>query len=95
VLPWFWSDQYDLKLQSVGLSATADRVVVRRPPGQDRKLEVFYLEASKLIAADIVGAPGDFALSRKLVEWKTVLDWETLADPHVPLRSFLAVGSAA
>jgi 3-phenylpropionate/trans-cinnamate dioxygenase ferredoxin reductase subunit len=94
-LPWFWSDQYDLKLQSVGLSATADKVVVRRPPGQDRKLEVFYLEASKLIAADIVGAPGDFALSRKLVEWKTVLDCEALADPDVPLRSFLAVGSAA
>jgi 3-phenylpropionate/trans-cinnamate dioxygenase ferredoxin reductase subunit len=93
-LPWFWSDQYDLKLQSVGLSATADTVVVRPRPGQDRKLEVFYLEASKLIAADIVGAPGDFALSRKLVESKTVLDREALADPDVPLRSFLAVGSA-
>jgi 3-phenylpropionate/trans-cinnamate dioxygenase ferredoxin reductase subunit len=92
-LPWFWSDQYDLKLQSVGLSATADTVVVRPHPGQDRKLEVFYLKASKLIAADIVGAPGDFALSRKLVESKTVLDMDALADPDVPLRSFLAVRS--
>ncbi|MGC9537401.1 NAD(P)/FAD-dependent oxidoreductase [Streptomyces sp. UG1] len=94
-LPWFWSDQYDLKLQSVGLSATADTVVVRPNPGHDRKLEVFYLEAGKLIAADIVGASGDFAFSRKLVESKTVLDPEALADPDVPLRSFLALAGAA
>ncbi|WP_456284368.1 NAD(P)/FAD-dependent oxidoreductase [Microbacterium sp. JZ101] len=94
-LPWFWSDQYDLKLQSVGLSATADRVVVRGAPGDGRKLEVFYLAESRLIAADIVGAPGDFAFSRKLVESKAVLDPAVLADPDVPLRTFLAVSSAA
>jgi len=94
-LPWFWSDQYDLKLQSVGLSATADTVVVRPDPGRDRRLEVFYLQASKLIAADIVGAPGDFAISRKLVESKTVLDPKALADPDVPLRGFLTVASPA
>jgi 3-phenylpropionate/trans-cinnamate dioxygenase ferredoxin reductase subunit len=92
-LPWFWSDQYDLKLQSVGLSATADTVVVRPNPGQDRKLEVFYLEAGRLIAADIVGAPGDFALSRKLVESRTALDSEVLSNPDIPLRSFLAAAS--
>jgi 3-phenylpropionate/trans-cinnamate dioxygenase ferredoxin reductase subunit len=94
-LPWFWSDQYDLKLQSVGLSATADTVVARPAPGQDRKLEVFYLADSRLIAADIVGAPGDFAFSRKLVESKSVVDPAALADPDTPLRTFLAVSRAA
>jgi 3-phenylpropionate/trans-cinnamate dioxygenase ferredoxin reductase subunit len=94
-LPWFWSDQYDLKLQSVGLSATADTVVVRSDPHQDRKLEVFYLAQSKLIAADIVGASSDFAIARKLVESQTVLDSGALADPDVPLRSMMAVARAA
>jgi 3-phenylpropionate/trans-cinnamate dioxygenase ferredoxin reductase subunit len=94
-LPWFWSDQYDLKLQSVGLSATADTVVMRSTPGHDRRLEVFYLAGSKLIAADIVGAPADFAFSRKLVESKTVVRPEALADPDVSLRTFLEVSRAA
>jgi 3-phenylpropionate/trans-cinnamate dioxygenase ferredoxin reductase subunit len=88
-LPWFWSDQYDLKLQSVGLGATADAVVVRTHPDHDRKLEAFYLAEGSLIAADIVGAPGDFAVSRMLVESRTVIDPAALADPDMPLRGFL------
>jgi 3-phenylpropionate/trans-cinnamate dioxygenase ferredoxin reductase subunit len=93
-LPWFWSDQYELKLQSVGLSAAADDVVVRASVG-DRKLEVFYLSYGRLIAVDIVGSPGDFALSRRLVESKVLVDAPALADPDVPLRSFLTVSRAA
>jgi len=94
-LPWFWSDQYDLKLQSVGLGATADSIVVRAIPHDERKLEVFYLEGGRLIAADIVGATADFAFSRKLIESNSVADPAVLADPDVPLRSLLAISSAA
>jgi 3-phenylpropionate/trans-cinnamate dioxygenase ferredoxin reductase subunit len=94
-LPWFWSDQYDLKLQAVGLGTTADSIVVRATPGEERKLEVFYLEGGRLIAADIVGATADFAFSRKLIESKSVVDPAVLADPNVPLRSLLAISRAA
>jgi 3-phenylpropionate/trans-cinnamate dioxygenase ferredoxin reductase subunit len=94
-LPWFWSDQFDLKLQSVGLSATADDVVVRAHPEHDRKIAAFYLAEGVLIAADIVGAPGDFAVSRKLVESRTMIDPAALADPDRPLRTFLDRARAA
>ena len=90
--PWFWSNQYDLRLQTVGLWTGCDRVVVRGEPAKGRTLAVFYLREGVLRAADVVSNPRDFALARKLVAAEVRVDAEALADVSVPLNTL--VGSA-
>ncbi|WP_114955106.1 NAD(P)/FAD-dependent oxidoreductase [Sphingosinicella terrae] len=65
-VPWFWSDQYDLKLQTVGLSAGADRTVVRGDPAS-RSFSVVYLKAGRVAALDCVNAVKDYVQGRRLV----------------------------
>ena len=91
--PWFWSDQYDLKLQTVGLSLGYDREVVRGDP-ETRSFSVVYLRQGQVIALDCVGSVKDFVQGRKLVEagFKPD-DPDTLADTEVPLKDMLAAGS--
>jgi len=66
-LPWFWSNQYDLKLQTVGLSGGYDRIVVRGDPSA-RSFSLVYLKEGQIIALDCVNAIRDFVQGRKLVE---------------------------
>ena len=91
--PWFWSNQYDLKLQTVGLSLGYDREVVRGDP-ETRSFSVVYLRQGQVIALDCVGSVKDFVQGRKLVEagFKPD-DPDTLADTEVPLKDMLAAGS--
>ncbi|MDL2352424.1 MAG: FAD-dependent oxidoreductase [Pseudomonadota bacterium] len=90
--PWFWSNQYDLKLQTVGLSLGYDREVVRGDP-TTRSFSVVYLRQGQVIALDCVGSVKDFVQGRKLVEagFKPG-DPDTLADTEVPLKDMLAGG---
>ena len=83
--PWFWSDQYDIKLQIAGLSAGFDEFVVRSDPGS-RRFAVFYLKDSKLIAADAVNAPQEFVSSKRLIVSRPEVDRAALADPTVPMK---------
>lgn len=69
-LPWFWSNQYDLKLQTVGLSVGYDETVVKGDPDA-HCFTVFYLREGRLIAADCVNSAKDFVQSRKLILEKT------------------------
>ncbi|MFE9327595.1 NAD(P)/FAD-dependent oxidoreductase [Nocardia sp. NPDC052278] len=92
--PWFWSDQYDLKLQVVGLSGGHDRAIVRRGSSDSRAITVFYLRRNVLIAADVVNRPADFAAARKLVSVGAVVDPDLLADSTVPVRSLVQSASA-
>jgi 3-phenylpropionate/trans-cinnamate dioxygenase ferredoxin reductase component len=87
-LPWFWSDQYDVKLQSVGLAASHDHVVVRGNPLAGSQLTVLYLRGPKIIAADVIGSAADFAAAKRLIAAGTLTDRHLLADPAVPLKSF-------
>ena len=91
--PWFWSNQYDLRLQTVGLSLGFDREVVRGDP-ETRSFSVVYLRQGQVIALDCVGSVKDFVQGRKLVEagFKPD-DPDTLADTEVPLKDMLAAGS--
>ena len=66
-IPWFWSDQYDHKLQIAGLSGEHDEVVVRGSQAES-KFMLFYLKGKKLIAVDSVNNPKEFLICRKLVE---------------------------
>lgn len=88
-LPWFWSDQYDLKLQVVGLATPGDEVIVRGDPERDRKITVFYLRAGEVRAAEVVSNPRDFAMAKKLVTQRAVVDPARLADPSIPLKEVL------
>ena len=87
-VPWFWSDQYDLKLQAAGLSDGYDQVVLRGSM-EARSFLVFYLRQGKIIAADAVNKPGEFMLARRLVGAAVAADIGHIADPSVPLKSLL------
>jgi 3-phenylpropionate/trans-cinnamate dioxygenase ferredoxin reductase component len=85
-VPWFWSDQYDLKLQMVGLSQGHDRVITRGRP-EERSFITFYLEAGRIIAADAVNRPKDFLAAKRLVGELAEITPESLADESRPLQS--------
>jgi 3-phenylpropionate/trans-cinnamate dioxygenase ferredoxin reductase component len=83
--PWFWSNQYDLKLQTVGISAGHDGVVLRGDPAA-RSFSVIYLKQGRLIAIDAVNAIKDYVQARKLVEEGAGIAAEDLADSSRPLK---------
>ena len=87
--PWFWSNQFDLKLQTVGLSAGHDQAITRGSPA-DRSFSVVYLNQGKVIALDCVNAVKDYVQGRKLVESAATPDPVLLADPAVPLKALLS-----
>ena len=66
-LPWFWSDQYDLKLQIAGLNTGYDEVVLSGDPTRDRDSTCFYLRAGELIAADCINRPRHFMFSKRVI----------------------------
>jgi len=84
-VPWFWSDQYDLKLQIAGLSMGYDDIVIRGNPA-DRSFACLYLKDGILIATDAVNSPKEFVQSKALIAARTVVDREKLADTEVPLK---------
>ena len=83
-VPWFWSDQYDLKLQTAGLSNGHDKAVLRGDP-DSRSFSVIYLKDGRVIALDCVNATRDYAQGRRLVATGGACDHETIADPGYPL----------
>ncbi|MDH3621921.1 MAG: FAD-dependent oxidoreductase [Gammaproteobacteria bacterium] len=88
-VPWFWSDQYDLKLQIAGLSEGYDDVVIRGNPAE-RAFSCLYLRNGRLIACDAINAPRDFVQSKQLIADQVDIDVEKLADPGVALKELSA-----
>ena len=84
-LPWFWSNQYDLKLQTVGLSRGHDAIVLRGEPAA-RSFSAIYLREGKVIALDCVNAVKDYVQGRKLILDGAAPDPARLADPGVSLK---------
>lgn len=85
-LPWFWSDQYDVKLQTVGLSEGYDQLVLRGDPAE-KKFAVWYLKDGKAFAVDAINDPASFAMGKKLILAGAALDKAKLADASVDLRT--------
>jgi 3-phenylpropionate/trans-cinnamate dioxygenase ferredoxin reductase subunit len=79
--PWFWSDQYDVKLQIVGLSHGYDDVVLRGDPAK-RSFSVYYLAGRRLIAVDAVNSAREFAHAKQLVSASFTIDADVLRDPR-------------
>lgn len=84
-IPWFWSNQYDLKLQTMGLNIDYDDEVVRGDPAS-RKFSVVYLRAGKVIAVDCVNHTKDYIQSKALIAKAHEVDRVKLADPNVLLK---------
>ena len=84
-VPWFWSDQYDLKLQIAGLSTGHDRTVVRGNP-DDGRFSVFYLKDGALIAVDAINSPPEFLVSKTLIAAGACPDPAQLADRGVSMK---------
>ena len=84
-LPWFWSDQYDLKLQTAGLNLGYDTAVLRGDPAE-RSFSVIYLKEGRVVAVDAVNRTKDYVQGRKLVEARAVVDPADLADTEKPLK---------
>lgn len=91
--PWFWSDQYDLKLQIAGLSQDYDTHVVRGDPAS-RKFAVFYLRNGTLIAVDAVNSPPEFLASKKLIMSGAKLAPAVLSDTSTPMKDIAALAAA-
>ena len=88
-LPWFWSDQFDLKLQIAGLSTGYDDVVLRGDPQGGRDFACFYLREGRLIAADCVNRPQEFVFSKRAIAQGLAPEPDVLADPATTLTTLL------
>lgn len=87
--PWFWSDQYDMKLQTAGLLSGFDQAVVRGDMAA-RKFSVWYLKDGVFLALDAVNMPGEFMAAKRLVGKGAKLDAEALKDPSADLKTMIA-----
>ena len=85
-IPWFWSDQYELKLQMVGFSADGNREVLRGDMASNQ-FAVFYLNDATVVAADAVNSPKEFMICKQLVGKE--VDATVLADPYADLKTLL------
>lgn len=88
-VPWFWSDQYDLKLQIAGLSEGYDDVVIRGNPA-DRAFACLYLRDERLIAVDAINSPREFVQSKALIAAGARMDMSQLADAGIALKDLAA-----
>ena len=87
-VPWFWSDQFDLKLQMVGMSQGYDAIVQRGSMDAD-DFAMFYLKDGVLIAVDAVNRPREFMACRKLVPERPRIDPAKLADESIPMKEMI------
>jgi hypothetical protein len=88
-LPWFWSNQYDLKLQTAGLSIGYDDTIVRGDPAT-RKFTVVYMKEGRPIAFDCVGTMKDYVQGRKLLErGSEKIDPSVLADTEIQIKEMV------
>ena len=88
-VPWFWSDQYDVKLQIAGLPTDADRQVVRGDPSTG-SFAVFHLDEDRIVCVEAVNAPAEFMAGKLMIGKRTPVDDGRLADPAVTMKQVAA-----
>lgn len=88
-VPWFWSDQYEIKLQIAGLPFDADRQILRGDIGEGR-FAVFHLAGDKVVCVEAVNAPPEFMAGRLLIGRATPVDPVKLADPTLSMKEVAA-----
>jgi 3-phenylpropionate/trans-cinnamate dioxygenase ferredoxin reductase component len=91
-VPWFWTDQFDIKLQMAGLSGGYSKLVVRGEP-ESRKFSAFHFRDGQLAAVDSVNRPGDHLAARKLIGAGIEITPDQAADPSVDLKALAATSA--
>jgi len=87
-IPWFWSDQYDLKLQIAGLFSNYNDVIVRGKADK-KSFAVFYMDNENMIASDCINRPAEHMISRKIISEKIIVDKSRLEDDSVPIKEVI------
>lgn len=87
-LPWFWSNQYDLKLQTIGLSIGYDQEIIRGEP-ESGSFSVLYLKQGKVIALDCVNNPADFIQGRGIIQQDLQIPIEQLQDHKQSFKALI------
>ena len=87
-VPWFWSDQYDLKLQIAGMARATDRTVLRGEPAS-RKFAVFHLRDGAVAAVEAVNAAPEYMIGKKLIADGALVAPERLADLSIPMKQMV------
>jgi len=88
-VPWFWSDQFDLKLQMAGLARDTDRLIIRGDTDAEH-FAVFHLRGDVIRCVEAVNAPPEFMAGRLLIGAETPVDADRLADPSVSMKTVAA-----
>ena len=86
--PWFWSDQYDLKLQIAGLN-TGHTEIVSRISDDGSRVSFWYFGSSRLLAVDAMNDPISYMVGRRLIEAGKTPNRETISDPNSKLKALL------
>lgn len=88
-LPWFWSDQYDLKLQIAGVNTDYDQVIVRGDANNSRSMAAFYLKEGCVIAADCINRAPEFAVVKKALSKQLTINVSELANEAIKPRDLI------
>lgn len=88
-LPWFWSDQYDIKLQIAGLSQGFEQVVIRGDIESGRSFAAFYLKDNHVLAVDAINKPQEFLMGKRMISGKNSVNPAQLADTSIPLKDII------
>tara|TARA_R110002096_G_scaffold110035_8_gene240508 strand:- start:17190 stop:18413 length:1224 start_codon:yes stop_codon:yes gene_type:complete len=87
-VPWFWSDQYDVKLQTVGINMGYDQTVIRGQP-DSRSFAVFYLQAGRLLAVDAINRPAEFVVAKKIITQGLAVSVDRLQDETINAKELV------
>ncbi|MBL4781488.1 MAG: FAD-dependent oxidoreductase [Porticoccaceae bacterium] len=85
-IPWFWSDQYELKLQTAGVNTGYDEIVLRGDPAT-RSFAAFYLRAGRLLAVDAINRPAEFVAARNIINKHLDVSAARLGDESIPAKA--------
>ena len=85
-IPWFWSDQYELKLQTAGVNTGYDEIVLRGDP-ESRSFAAFYLRAGRLLAVDAINRPAEFVAARNIISKHLSVSAARLSDESIPAKA--------
>ena len=88
-VPWFWSDQYDIKLQTAGLNRGYDEVVIRGTP-ESRSFAAYYLQAGRLLAVDAINRPAEFTVAKSWIAEGLRIPAARLADESITVKNLAA-----
>lgn len=93
-LPWFWSDQYNAKLQIAGMNRGYDRVVLRGEPAKDQFV-AWYLKGDQILAADCINSAKEFMQAKRIIAEKIRISDQDLSDSSVDLATLISAANAA